>query len=138
MAEKLTKFLDGELRKNFPKVHTSEGCAIFFEGPRFPNLRIWNLSDPISTGKIEIKQSLSVSLVSYEINMSKYIFGSIVSFILAVIFMFLFNFPIGLITIFAIAIMFSTIIIPSLAIMSFGAFVRKAIEKTDGSIIAGV
>ena len=65
---KMTNRLDDKLRKYFPQVHTTEGRVVVFEGPRIPALRIWNLSDPISTGKIEIEQSKKLSLVSYEID----------------------------------------------------------------------
>jgi hypothetical protein len=134
----LTKLIEYELKKRFPQVHTTDGVIVEFEGPRFPNLRIWNLSDPISTGKIEIKQSQKLSLVSYEIDMSKYVVGKIAIFILVLIFMFFFDFPIMLILVFTILVVFFSLLVPCLTIMNFSSFVRKAIGTTGGRILGRV
>jgi hypothetical protein len=137
-VEKLTKHLVGVLRKRFPKVHTTNERIVVFEGPKFPVLRIWNLSDPIATGKIEIEPSRKLSLISYDINMSKYVAGNILILIFALIFMSLLEFPIMLVSVFSILILFFTLLVPCLAIMNFSSLIRKAVKETGGKIMGGV
>jgi hypothetical protein len=133
-----TSRLDSHLQRYFPQVYITDGRIVVFEGPRFPALRIWNLSDPISTGKIEIEHSTKLSLVSYEIDMSKYVVGTIVTFILVLLFMALSDFPIILISLFFILVIFFILLVPCLAIINFSSLIRKTIEATGGRVIGGV
>ena len=136
-TENLTNRFNGELSEKFPHVHSTQG-HIAFEARKFPITRIWNLYGPISRGEITIKKSRTLSLVSYEIDMSKYVICNIAILFMASILMLLSDFTHMFIAVFCILVLFFLLAAVCISIINFNSFIRKTIGAAGGKILNGV